>query len=129
MTDTANLAVTKIEVSQSGKEVTANEAFDVFDAALSQFTKALSDANYTLSVVTVPQEWQYGVLYFTGALSAGRNIICPTNKKLYVVVNGTTGGFALTLKTSAGAGIAVAAGKTAILRCDGSAVVRVTADT
>lgn len=129
MTTTPNLLVTEIDVSQSQKEATANAAFVVFDAALSEFTKTMTDADYTLSTSTTPQEWQYGILNMSGTLTAARNIICPTNKKGYILVNNTTGGFALTLKTQSGTGIAVANGKTAILRADGTNVVRVTADT
>lgn len=123
MTTTANLGVTKIDSAQAQKEVTANEAFDVFDAAFSELAHTMTDANYTLSTSTTPQEWQYGVINLTGTLTAARNVIVPTNKKLYVVNNGTTGGFAVTLKTSAGTGIAVAAGASAFLRCNGTNVV------
>lgn len=126
MATTANLAVIKIDTAQAQKEVTANEAFDVFDAALSELAKALPDANYTLLATTVPKEWQYGIIKFTGALTAARNVIVPTNKKEYTIVNATTGGFAVTVKTSAGTGIAVTPGATAILRCDGTNVVGVT---
>lgn len=126
MATTTNLAVTKIDSAQAQKEVTANEAFDVFDAALSELSIAMTDANYTLSTSTVPQEWQYGVIKFTGTLTAGRNIIVPTNKKQYTIYNNTTGGFAITVKTSGGTGVAVSATKTAILRCDGTNVEAIT---
>ncbi len=129
MATTTNLSVTKIDSAQAQKEVTANEAFDVFDAALSGISIALSDANYTLSLITVPQEWQYGVIRFTGTLTAGRNIIVPNNLKQYVIINATSGGFALTVKTSGGTGIAVSASTTAQLYCDGTNVVAVTPGT
>lgn len=128
MTTTANLNVTKIDGSQNQPGVTSNTAFDIFDAALSQLTKALPDSNYTLIATgATPQEWQYGTLHFTGTLGAGRNIIVPNNKKAYIIWNGTTQ--TLTVKTAAGTGIAVATNKHAIVRCDGTNVVRVTADT
>ncbi len=127
MTTTANLDVTKIDTGQAQKEVTANEAFDVFDAALSELAHTMTDANYTLLTSTMPEEWQYGILNISGTITADRNIICPNNKKLYVVVNGCAT-YNIKLKTSAGTGINVATGKTAILRCDGTNVVRVTAD-
>lgn len=126
MTTTANLSVTKIDSAQAQKEVTANQAFDVFDSALTEIAIAMTDANYTLSTSTVPQEWQYGIIKITGTLTANRDLICPTNKKHYIVVNGTTGGFTVTLKTNAGTGIAVSNGVTSILRCDGTNVVAVT---
>jgi hypothetical protein len=126
MTTTTNLAITKIDSSQAQKEVTANEAFDVLDAALSEISIAMSDANYTLSSSTTPKEWQYGTIKISGALTANRNVVVPTNKKTYEVVNGTSGGFSIVFKTSAGSGVTISPGITAIVRCDGTDVVAVT---
>ena len=58
------------------------------------------------------------VLNVTGTLTAGRNIVCPAVSKLYMVINGTTGGFAITIKTLLGTGVSVAAGQTAFVYCD-----------
>ena len=55
-----------------------------------------------------------------GAPSAAAEIICPAAAKLYVLQNNTS--YAVTLKTSAGTGVAVAAGDTAFLFCDGTNV-------
>jgi len=55
-----------------------------------------------------------------GAPTAAATIICPSAAKLYVLQNNTS--FAVTLKTSAGTGIAVAVGDTAYLFCDGTNV-------
>jgi hypothetical protein len=55
-----------------------------------------------------------------GAPTAAATIICPSAAKLYVLQNNTS--FAVTLKTSAGTGIAVAVGNTAYLFCDGTNV-------
>jgi hypothetical protein len=66
-------------------------------------------------------------LNLTGALTSGRNVICPSISKLYVVQNNTTGSQEVTVKTSAGTGVAVAAGDTAIVYCDGTNVVEVSA--
>jgi hypothetical protein len=126
MTLTAQLGITKIDSSQNQGGVTANAAFDVLDAALSEFELAMPDANYTLSTSTTPaEEWQYGIINATGTLTASRNIVTRVNKKLYVFKNGTTGGFPITFKTASGTGVAVAAGETAILRCDGTNIVLV----
>lgn len=86
---------------------------------------AMSDANTTLTAA----QFVNRVLRFTGTLSAGRDIVLPlTAGAVYVVINGTTGGFALTAKGSSGSGIAVGAGKTAMVMCDGTNVIRLTAD-
>ena len=59
----------------------------------------------------------------TGTPGATREVICPSTSKLYVFFNNTTGGFAMTLKTSAGSGVAVPAGQRRLLYCDGTNVV------
>lgn len=123
MAVTTILEATKIEVAQASKEVTANEAFDIFDAAFGEKTIAMSDANYTLSTVTQPKEFVWGVLKFTGTLTALRNIVVPLNKKPYTIVNATTGGFGLLVKTASGSGVTVGNGDTVDVRCDGTNVI------
>ncbi len=59
----------------------------------------------------------------TGTPGEAKNVICPAVSKMYVFRNDTTGGFALTLKTSGGTGIAVPAGQYKFLYCDGTNVV------
>jgi hypothetical protein len=82
-------------------------------------------SNYTLTVTNgASDEARNAVLNITGTLTAAINVICPTAAKTYVVKNGTTGGFAITLKTSAGTGISVPNGETTFLYCDGTNVVR-----
>jgi len=54
-------------------------------------------------------------------LTAAGEIICPTAAKIYILQNNST--YALTLKTSAGTGVAVPAGYTMFVFCDGVNVV------
>jgi len=125
MTATANLDFDLIDEAQADKEVTANETFTAIDAAFSELAHTMTDANYTLSTSTTPQEWQYKIINLTGTLTADRDVIAPLNKKEYTVVNDTTGGFSIVFKTSAGAGVTVLAGNTATVRCDGTDIVSV----
>ena len=60
---------------------------------------------------------------FTGILTGNRVIIVPATVQQYWVSNATTGAFTLTVKTSAGTGVAVAQGSRAIFYCDGTNVV------
>jgi len=84
----------------------------------------MTDANYTLTSVNgAADEARQMFLTVTGTLSAARNVICPTNSKLYFIKNSTTGGFAITLKTSAGTGISVPNGKVMALQVNGTDVV------
>jgi hypothetical protein len=87
-------------------------------------TITMTAADYTLTNNNgATDEARAMVLNLTGTPGAARNVICPAVSKIYVVYNNTTGGFAQTVKTSAGAGISVPNGATAFLRCNGTDVV------
>ena len=58
---------------------------------------------------------QYYILNLSGSRAQARNIIAPALSKAYLVTNGTTGGFAITIKKTAGTGVAIAAGETALV--------------
>ncbi len=127
MATTDNLLITKIDVGQSQKEVTANEAFDDLDTAISDvLSKSVAGGS---EVTLTDAEALSMVQEYTGALTASINVNVPTRHKVYIINNGTSGAYTLTVKTSAGSGIAVAQGKVAILYCDGTDVVRATDDT
>lgn len=121
-----NLGLTHWDQGNSQPEVLVSEDLDIIDRSLcGTLTHDMaSDADYTLSNVSDPKEWQYLVIHITDLstnLTAARNIIVPTNTKTYFFHNATAQ--TLTLKTSAGTGVAVTAGSRAILYCDGTNVV------
>lgn len=62
-------------------------------------------------------------LVLTGALTGNINVIVDTTKWRWTVYNNTSGAYTLTVKTSAGTGIAVAQGSRMLLECDGTNVV------
>ena len=79
-------------------------------------TQAMADADQT---ITIPNG-ATGVarnmfIECTGTLTAARNLIVPTNKKLYFISNATTGGFAITVKVSGQTGVSVPMGAKVIL--------------
>lgn len=81
----------------------------------------MSDANYTLTANNgLPDEARNAVLVVSGTISAIRSIIAPAVEKTYVVKNSTTGGFGVTIRTSAGTGVTVPNGATQIVYCDGT---------
>lgn len=86
----------------------------------------VADADYTL--LKVRSSYPVVEITDTGVvLTTGRNIIMPTEgNRLWTVVNSTAQ--ILTFKTSAGTGIAVGIGATAMIRGDGTDILRVTAD-
>ena len=57
------------------------------------------------------------------SLTTTRNLIVPTIDKLYIVENNTTGSQSIVVKTSAGTGITVPNGSTAIVYADSTNVV------
>ena len=63
-------------------------------------------------------------------LTAAKSIIFPSavEGKIVIVHNKTAATHAVTVKVTGQTGVAIAATKTAILRCDGTDFVRVTAD-
>lgn len=83
----------------------------------------MSDADYTLTVADgATDQSRKAVLIMSGTLSQARNVICPTSQKVYIIKNSTTGGFAITLKTSSGTGVSVSNGATVLAYCDGTNV-------
>ena len=79
------------------------------------------------TVITIPSG-STGVarnmtLELTGALSAARNLIVPSNRKLYFIYNNTTGGYAVTVKVSGQTGVSVPNGAKVLLVSNGTDVV------
>jgi hypothetical protein len=89
-----------------------------------RLAKTITDANYTLTST----EYVKRILAISGTLTAGRDIVLPNiDGYEYIVFNNTTQ--ILTFKVTGQTGVAVAAGKRAILYCNSVDYVRVTADT
>jgi hypothetical protein len=123
---TPNLAIEHILQSQAQKEVTANEAFDALDQAIAGLLEVDVSAGGT---ITLDPAAALGckMLRLTGTLATDAAVVIPTNKKSYLVHNATAGGFAVTIRTAAGAGVAVDSNfhDTAIVYCDGTDVVAI----
>lgn len=76
--------------------------------------------NVTLTAV----EAGNGILVFTGALTANISVIVPTSPTAqWIVKNGTSGAFSLTVKTAAGTGVVITQGKTEVVYTDGTNVL------
>lgn len=89
-----------------------------------RFTLAMGDANKTLTYEQAMCE----SMELTGALTALRDVTVPLVPRAYTVFANTSGGFGVRVISTSGTGITVADGKRAIVECDGTNVVRVTAD-
>lgn len=99
--------------------------FSAISATFSGLDLGSITANKTL---TAQQAIDVGIL--EASLDAARDVVFPTAipGKILVVKNNTGATHAVTVKVSGQTGVAVAATKTAILRCTGTDFVRVTAD-
>jgi len=88
-------------------------------------TQAITDGADT--VITIPNgatgTARNMAIECTGILSAARNLIVPANKKLYLIYNNTTGGYAVTVKVSGQTGVSVPNGKKIWLVSNGTDVV------
>jgi hypothetical protein len=113
------------ELTGTWGDVTNQGLTELVDASIAGTASiTMLDANYTLSTADgTADEARKMFVVATGALTAARNIICPTASKLYFVANTTTGGFAVTFKTSAGTGISIPNGEAMVLYCNGTNVI------
>jgi hypothetical protein len=121
MSSSPNLAIPLLAESQSSKYVTVNNAIDLLDTAMTGLlVVAMADANVVLTAAQALENMSFKC---TGADTADRNLVVPTNTKLYVVENATTGGHNIVVKTAAGTGVTVGpAAGFVILYCDGTNV-------
>src|SRR5216684_2270136 len=105
MPNSPNLQIPHVDPAQSQKTVTLNYAIDALDLAIAgHLVKSVAgSSDYTLTTTPVgTAESENMVLEMTGAMTADINIIVPTQNKLYIAYNNTTGGHTLTFKTVAG---------------------------
>jgi len=83
--------------------------------SMTAVTVTLSVSDYTLG------DYHNAVFKLTGSPVSAATLTVPTYEKVYLISNAC--GQACTVKTSAGTGISVASGATAILFCDGTDIV------
>lgn len=127
-TYTTSLRLTKPAVGEldtTWGTVVNQQVTDLLDVAIAGYSSiAMSDADKTLTASNgAADESRPMVINFTGTLTAARNVVVPTSTKLYFIRNSTTGGFAITAKTSAGTGVSIPNGGSAVVACDGTNVV------
>jgi hypothetical protein len=85
-----------------------------------------SPTGYVLAEIQAASD----ILEFTGTLTENETVTVPTVVDQWIVFNNCSGSppFTLAVKTASGTGIAIDQGKRAILYCDGTNVVRASAD-
>ena len=81
----------------------------------------MADANYTLTNYNgVSDEARNAVLVVSGTNSAVRDVIPPLVKKVYTVINNTSGGYAIRVIGATGTGVSIPNGYTSLVYCDGT---------
>jgi hypothetical protein len=81
----------------------------------------MTDANYTLSNTDgASDEARNAVLVIGGTNAAIRDVIAPLVNKVYIVVNNTTGGFAIRIRGATGTSVEVGNGITTQVFCNGT---------
>lgn len=121
----------RVELQANGENSTTwgtkmNTSLQMLEAGIAGRASITHDdtASYTLSTANgSADEARCMIKNIGGALTAARNAVVPTVSQTHIVKNATTGGYAVTVKTSGGTGIAIPNGKTTILFCDGTNVV------
>lgn len=79
------------------------------------------DADYTLSDLNgASDEARNPVLVVTGTNAAVRDIIAPLVNKQYLVVNNTTGGYAIRIRGSSGFTVSIPNGSSVFVYCNGT---------
>ena len=114
----------RIELIASGEQAntwgysTDNNLGTLIEQAISgEATITMVDADVTLSVLNgVTDQSRQMIISLTGTNGAVRNIVAPPVNKLYVISNGTAGGYAVNIKTSA-------AGSTGVLVPNGASMI------
>ncbi len=91
----------------------------LLEQAIDGFTSvAMPDSNLTLSSVNAGVDQSRSkMLYFSGTLSAAREVILPSTSRALVVWNATNQ--SLTYKTAAGLGVTIPTGARTWIMCDG----------
>ena len=86
-------------------------------------TQAMADANQTITQAQALCD----TLVTSGALTATRNLVVPLLRRKWTVRNTCTGGSVQVIGAS-GTGVTIATATSAIVECDGTNVLRVTAN-
>lgn len=80
------------------------------------------------NVTLTAAQWGCGVIVLYGALTADINLIFPTRRDLWTVINSSTGAYSITCKTAAGTGVVITQTKGRSIFCDGTNILSCVTD-
>lgn len=116
------LNVSAIQLLEDGIAGTGNVDVTSADQTLTDTVGGPSD----LGPAPAPAS-RLQILDITGAPGVARDVNVPARSKTYLCANNTTGSFVITVKTTAGVGVAIPEGEAVWVYCDGTDVVQTTA--
>ena len=125
-------ALLKLELQADGENDStwgskANDVFKRIEESIAGLTAVVvTGADVTLTDTQFAEnQARKMILKATGTLTGNRAIIVPDRTKMYLVDNGTSGAFTLTVKTSGGTGPTIPQGGKSIVYCDATDVIKV----
>ena len=103
----------------------------LLDSAIAGTTTLSSDADVTLTTTTeASNEARQAILLCTGARTSIKTITAPASSKTYIVINNTSGGYAIkVVGVGPTTGVTVANGATAVLAWNGTDFVDIGSST
>lgn len=115
------------ELTGTWGDVVNNSLTSLLDTAIAGTTTLSTDADVTLTTtVLLANQARQPILLCTGARTALRTITAPSQSKTYVVINSTTGGFAIKVAAAGPTtGVTIAAGRAALIAWNGSDFVSI----
>lgn len=109
------------EVGIWGQTTNTNLGTLLEQAIVGSVSINMADANVTLTSLNgTTDQARNQVLILTGANTGVKDVIPPVAKKTYIVVNNTTGGYAVRVIGSSGTGVNVPNGTVSLVYCDGT---------
>lgn len=119
MANTVNYQIAELVEGAGQQAIPVNTALNKIDKALASYL--VKSVAGSIDVTLTATEWENPMFEFTGAITANIAVIVPNTPRLFIVYNNTTGAFTLTIRTSAGTGVAVGASRV-LLVCNGTDV-------
>lgn len=121
-------ALLRLELQQTGENANTwgektNTNLELIADAIAGSTSIsiAGTGDYTLSTANAAiDQARKMFITLTGVLTGARAIIVPSNSKVYVIYNNTSGAFAVTVKTSSGVAATVPQGFLSLVVCNGT---------
>lgn len=107
---------------------TVNDAITtLLDSAVAGTTTLTTDGDVTLSTTNgSSNQARQAIVLLTGARAAVRNVTAPAQSKAYIVINNTSGGYAVTFRgVGPTAGVSVLNGEECLIAWNGSDFVKI----